>query len=137
MNGPQRLRWASLGIFLALGAATGCRVRVAEEGRWDEIGALTADLNLDHGIIDARGEGRFRAIRVEVAGADLEMYDIKVVFGNGEVFLPAVRVHFQEGSWSRRIDLPGGFRHIRKVEFWYKATQPGAGQASVIVWGLR
>jgi hypothetical protein len=121
-------------VLACLGAG-GCRV--VEEGHWDEIGALAADLNVDHGIIDARGEGRFRAIRIEVVNTDLEMYDIKVTFGNGEVFLPGVRVHFQDGSWSRLIDFPGGFRHIKRIEFWYRATRPGPGQAKMVVWGLR
>jgi hypothetical protein len=110
---------------------------VVVEGHWEEIGSLVADLNLDHGIIDTRGEGRFWSIRIEAAGADLEMYDIRMTFGNGEVFVPSLRHHFQEGSSSRRIDLPGGQRHLRKIEFWYKAVQPGPGQARIVVWGLR
>lgn len=130
-------RWRALFILMlaAIPGSGGCRTVV--EAQWIEIGNLMADLNLDHGIIDTRGEGRFWAIRLESAGADLEMYDIRMTFGNGEVFVPSVRHHFQEGSWSRRIDLPGGHRHIRKIEFWYKASAPGAGQARIVVWGLR
>jgi hypothetical protein len=134
------MRIASLiGFMLILGTSLGvggCRT-VVVEGHWEELATLSADLSVDHGIIDVRGEGRWWAVRLEAAGADLEMYDIRITFGNGEVFEPGVRHHFQEGSWSRRIDLPGGHRHIRKVEFWYKAFQPGPGQARIVVWGLR
>ena len=125
------------GMFLSIAGISGCRVHVVEDGRWDEIGVLLADLNVDHGSIDARGEGRFRAIRIEAMQADLEMYDIKIIFGNGEVFAPSVRHRFREGSWSRVIDLPGGHRHIRRIEFVYRASQPGPGQARIAVWGLR
>jgi hypothetical protein len=124
-----------LGIVGCLGLG-GCRT-VVVEGHWEELASLAADPNVDHGVIDIRGEGRWWAVRVEAAGADLEMYDIRMTFGNGELFEPAVRVHFHEGSWSRRVDLPGGHRHIRKIEFWYKASQPGPGQARIVVWGLR
>jgi len=37
----------------------------------------------------------------------LEMYDVEVVFGNGDTFSPATRLIFAENSRSRVIDLPG------------------------------
>ena len=124
--------------FLFVAAAClgigGCRTVV--EAHWEQLAAVSADLNVDHAIIEIHGDGKFRGVKLEAAGADFEMFDIRMTFGSGEVYEPAVRVHFQEGSWSRRIDLPGGHRHIRKIEFWVKGTQPG-GQAQVIVWGLR
>src|SRR5579863_1763323 len=131
---PARFR---IELFLALACLgiDGCRT-VVVEGRWEELAAVTADLTVDHATLDLRGEGRFWAIRLEAMGADFEMYDLRMTFGNGEVFEPSVRIHFQEGSWSRRIELPGGHRHIRKIEFWYKGSQP-TGQARVGVWGLR
>jgi hypothetical protein len=135
MHGGRSRAASLLGMVLAFCGAAGCRTVV--EAQWVEIGNLMADLNLDHGIIDARGDGRFWSVRIEAVNADLEMYDIRMTFGNGEVFVPSVRHHFQEGSWSRRIDLPGGYRHIRRIEFWYKAAQPGAGPARIVVWGLR
>jgi len=124
---------ACLGVL----SGGGCRSTVVVESRWDEVGSLLADFNTDHGQIDARGEGRFRAIRIDAAGADVEMYDVKATFGNGEVFIPSIRHHFQQGSTSRVIELPGGLRHIKKIEFWYKAANPGGGQARIVVWGLR
>jgi hypothetical protein len=124
-----------LGILGSLGPS-GCRT-VVVEGHWEELASLAADLSVERGQIDIRGEGRWWAVRLEAAGAELEMYDIRITFGNGEVFEPSVRVHFHEGTWSRRIDLPGGHRHIRRIEFWYKASQPGPGQARLVFWGLR
>jgi len=121
--------------FLVSTGTSGCRTVV--EAQWVDLGNLMADLNLDHGIIDAHGEGRFWAVKIEAQNAELEMYDIKITLGNGEIFVPSVRHHFQEGSWSRRIDLPGGHRHIRKIEFWYTAARPGTGQARIAVFGLR
>jgi hypothetical protein len=40
---------------------------------------------------------------------------------------------FGQGSWSRDIDLPGGDRAIRKVEFRY-GNLPGGGKAQLELW---
>ncbi len=124
-----------LTILMCLGAG-GCRT-VVVEGRWDELATLSAEPNVDHGVLDIRHEGKFWAVKVEAAGGDLDVYDLRITFGNGEVFEPGVRLHFQEGSWSHRIDFPGGHRHLRKVELWYKSTQPGAAPPRIVIWGLR
>jgi hypothetical protein len=89
----------------------------------------------DHDVILAGGQGTFRAIRIDVDRADLEMWDIRIHFGNGEVYSPAIRHQFREGSWSRTIDLPGASRVIKSVEFWYRTSHRGEGRANVDVWG--
>ncbi len=86
--------------------------------------------------IHANFQGNFTAIRLDVDRADLEIWDIRVHFGNGEVWSPNVRHHFREGSWSRRIDLPGNVRHIQKVVFFYKTAQRGEGRANLDLFGL-
>jgi len=57
----------------------------------------------------ARREGGFTAIKLEVGGGNLEMYNIKITFGNGETWSPNTRVQFREGSWSRRSICPAPF----------------------------
>ena len=131
---PNRIRWEVLPVMAALLAIGGCRT-IHSNGDWEELASVTADLNVDHAIVELRNEGKFRALRLEAAGAAFEMYEIRVTFGNGEVFIPSMRLHFEEGSWSRELDLPGKHRHVRRIEFWYKGTEPG-GQARVVVWGL-
>ena len=39
-------------------------------------------------VISGLGDGRFRKIMIVVKDADLEMFDVRVVFGNGESFSP-------------------------------------------------
>ena len=65
----------------------------------------------------------------------LELYDVRVVFGDGSTYSPATRLVFAPGSTSRVIDLPGGARVIRRVEFRY-GNLPGGGRAQVEVWGI-
>ena len=131
-----RLSAALLLILLACLGTGGCRT-VVVDGRWEELASLSADPTVDHGILDIRHEGKFWALRVEASGGDLDVYDVRITFGNGEVYEPGVRLHFQEGSWSRRIDFPGGHRHLRQVELWVKASRPDAGPSRLVIWGLR
>jgi hypothetical protein len=64
------------------------------------------------------------------------MYDIRVNFHNGEHYSPNVSHFFREGAWTRLIDLPGGDRRIRSVDFRYRTAHRGEGRAVVEVWGL-
>ena len=105
---------------------------------WDHVGMRPVDFHLDHDAIIAAGNGAFRAIRIDVEGGDLEMFDVKLTFGNGETFSPATRIYFREGSRSRVIDLPGDARIIRRVDFFYRSAPFGAqGRAIVHVYGRR
>jgi hypothetical protein len=107
-------------------------------GDWDHIGMRAVDFRVDHDVIVAAGDGAFRAIRIDVEGGDLEMFDVKLSFGNGETFSPATRLYFREGTRSRMIDLPGDARIIRRIDFFYRSAAFGApGRAIVHVYGRR
>ncbi len=82
-------------------------------------------------------EGRFQALRLRVTGSDLSMYNIRVTFGDGSTWSPTTKLHFDEKSNTRRLDLPGKKRIIRKVEFWYRSTAPKTGRATVSLFGIR
>jgi hypothetical protein len=121
----------------------GSRARVELWGRnqtpppqWEELGERRVDGTFDHDTIDVGGseEGPFTAIQVRVKRSSLVMENIRVTFGNGEVFQPQVRLVFDENTRSRVIDLPGTQRFIKRVDFSY-ANLPGGGDASVELWG--
>jgi hypothetical protein len=110
----------------------------APAGTWDHIGMRPVDFRVDHDAITAVGEGVFRTIRIDVEGGDLEMFDVKVTFGNGETFSPSTRLYFREGTRSREIDLPGAARVIRRIDFFYRSALFGTpGRAIVHVYGRR
>ena len=94
----------------------------APAGEWESLGRRAVDFRVDHDAVIAIGQGAFRAIRVDVEGGDLEMYDVKITFANGETFSPATRLQFREGSRSRVIDLPGAARIIKRVDFFYRSA---------------
>jgi len=113
-------------------------VPAANQAAWEHLGMRRVNFRLDHDVILAATEGRFRSIRIVVAGGDLELFDVKITFGDGETFSPATRLYFKENSRSRTIDLPGAARIIRRIDFYYRSV-PGGGQgrAMVHVYGRR
>ena len=102
---------------------------------WELLGSRQVSFAVDHDVIPVTArEGVFRALKIEVEAGNLEMYDIKVVFGNGEVFSPGTRLVFRENSRSRTIDLPGNRRVINRVEFFYR-SRVRRGKATVRLYG--
>lgn len=69
-------------------------------------------------------EGQFKAIRFDVRGADVEVRDLKIVYGNGDPEDIAVRKVFKAGSSSRVIDLKGQARAIKDIIVTYVARRP-------------
>lgn len=79
----------------------------------------------------------FRQIKIRITDAPLRMYDMKIYFDNGDVQDVALKSLFRQGDESRVIDLNGGMRHLRKIEFWYETKGVRRGKARVAVWGKR
>jgi hypothetical protein len=105
-----------------------------EEAKWEKLGERVVDGKVDKDTIAVgRDDGRFSEIQIRVEGSALEMFNVVVTFGDGESFSPPTRLVFGKGTNSRAIDLPGGKRVIKKVEFKY-GNLPGGGRARVELW---
>ena len=135
-------RWslsaAVLGLALVPWPSRGHRAASALQGQWVDLGARRVDFRLDHDIVRAASESRFRRLRIVVEGGDLEMFDVRITFGDGATFSPATRLSFKENSRSRVIALPGGARIIRWINFYYRSVPGGRrGGATIHVYGLR
>lgn len=98
---------------------------------WQSFGEREVDGAVDHDrILVGADEGKVTALKFRVEDSSLLMFDIKVTFGNGEVFSPPTKLVFDENSASRVLDLPGGARNVKRVDFRY-GNLPGGGKASV------
>lgn len=98
-----------------------------------------SDVNgkLDKDSIAVGGdEGAYTAIQVKVEGSSLNMFDIKVTFGNGETFDAKTKLEFNKDTTTRLMDLPGNKRVIKKVDFKY-GNLLGGGKAHIELWGKR
>jgi hypothetical protein len=69
-------------------------------------------------------EGTFRAMRMQVEGSDVEVLDLKVIYGNGAPDDIQLRQTFKAGSSSRVIDLKGAGRHISQIIVTYVPSGP-------------
>ena len=128
---------ASFASVFACGSAGARPIDARHEvaGGWEKLGAREVDGKVDRDVIAVgRDDGRFKAIQIQVDGSALEMFEIKVTFGDGQTFEPKTRLVFDKNSRSRNIDLPGDKRVIKKVEFRY-GNLPGGGRARVELWG--
>lgn len=122
---------------LALALVSTSSDATAQERRWELLGEKAVDFRAERDVITVtRQEGRFDAIRLHVEGNGIEIFDVKVRFGNGETQDVQVREQLREGGQTRVIDLQRDDRVIQAIELTYK-TQGRAreGRAHVKVFG--
>jgi hypothetical protein len=105
---------------------------------WEELGCKKVGFLIDRDVIGVgRREGRFKAIRLHVRGADVNMLDLKVIYGNGAPDHIPVRSVIRQGERTRPLDLKGWERVIDRVEMTYLNIPNFKGQATVCVEGLQ
>lgn len=110
-------------------------VRAAD---WELLGSRTAERRTDRDEIEVKAkEGTFRAIKLRVRRAGVELKDLRIHFGNGGVHDVRVRRFIPAGGETRTIDLPGGARVIEKVVLYYQSRGRGKKRALVELWGMR
>jgi hypothetical protein len=92
----------------------------------------------DRDVVEVGGaEGRFRSLLIAVEKNDIEMFDIVVVYSNGQRESFNTRLLFHEGSRSRQLPLRGEARRIRSVLFHYRTVGTWAGgRAQVLLYGI-
>jgi hypothetical protein len=106
---------------------------------WEELGCKQVSLfGKDRDSINVgRREGRFKAIRLHVRGADVEMLNLRVIYSNGEPDNLEVRNVIRQGERTRPLDLRGWERSIDRVDMVYRTIPNFKGLAQVCVEGLQ
>lgn len=129
----------TIGLVLAgmlVACATG-RAYERDDRRWELLGRREVDTQVDRDVIEVgRNQGRFRGLKFEVHGGSIEMYEVKVILGDGEPYRHSGKMIFERGE-ARYIDLPGERRSVRRVEFLYRALGEGrhGRRATVTLYG--
>ncbi len=104
--------------------------------RWQALGERTIGAGVDRDSIPvASSETGWRLLKLEVLSGDLDLLELSVVFGNGEVEQLEVRRHLKPGEESRPLDLPGERRQIRRVDLVGRRGSLAAGPTVVRLWG--
>lgn len=106
-------------------------------GDWTELGCQRVSLFLkDRDTIRVgRREGRFRAIRLQVHGADVEIFDLRVIYANGTPDDIRVKHFLRQGERTRPLDLRGWQRSIDRIDITYRTIPNFKGSARVCVEG--
>lgn len=108
--------------------------RFEQRTGWDKLGERIVNGGADRDVIPVgRADGKFSKINLVVEHSALEVFDVVIRFGDGTEHSPNVRHVFGENTRSRVIDLPGGNRVIRAVEFKY-GNLPAGGRAQIELW---
>jgi len=131
----MRVPRLSIGLVLAA-LLSACASAPARNARgWELLGRRDVDFHVDHDVIDVgRAEGRFNELRFVVRGADVELYKMRVVLGDGDVFTPENRLVLERGE-GRVLRLPGEHRVVRRVEFVYRSLHGAGRHATVTLFG--
>lgn len=138
MNNVRRLLVSSIALALIGGSALadGFHMDGGNHPAWVRLGKVTANHTIDHDKI--RVEGRnddFRKLKFRVTDSPLNMHRIIVTYDNGPPESLEVRQNISKGGETRDIDLRGGRRSIRTIEFWYDTKGILNGRAEVIAYG--
>jgi len=130
-------RFAAFGLLVLGLVAVALPATAAYRGRWVLLGERSVTDKIDHDTIVVTGaRGRFEKIAIRVFDRAVQFHDVKVHYGDGFVQDVEIRSVIPAEGWSRIIDLSGGKRVIRSIEFWYDAQSLG-GPATVRVFGQR
>jgi len=130
-------RFAAFGLLVLGLIAVALPATAAYRGRWVLLGERSVTDKIDHDTIVVTGaRGRFEKIAIRVFDRAVQFHDVKIHYGDGFVQDVEIRSVIPAEGWSRKIDLSGGKRVIRSIEFWYDAQSLG-GKATVRVFGQR
>lgn len=113
--------------------------RPGDGGDWRLLGTTHADRSADHDAIVVAGPfDNFRKLKFKVTDAPLQITRMTVTYDNGQVEKIDTRFEIPQGGESRLIDLKGGSRSLRRVDFWYD-TKGGLfkGKSDVTLFGRK
>ena len=113
--------------------------RSGPTGSWRYLGTTSAKSSNDHDVIVVAGPyDFFRKLKFKVVDSDLEMRYILVRYDDGgapERIETAFNI--PQGAESRVLELKGGKRKLKSVEFWYRDKGLFNGKADVMLYGIK
>jgi hypothetical protein len=103
------------------------------------LGERRVDFHANRDTIDVGNyEGWFKSIYFEVEKNNIELFNMVIVYGDGQRERVETRLIFDDMTRSRIIRLKGGERRIRSIEFSYRTVGNWLeGKAHVLVYGIK
>ncbi|MEO6916840.1 MAG: hypothetical protein ABI151_15430 [Chitinophagaceae bacterium] len=114
------------------------RPPVNQSSKWVYIATTEVRLSGERDVVNLNSRDLYRGIKFNVTRNALEVFDVSVVFDNGQIQKFPLRNIFQPGTGSRVLNLPGNRRRIRSLVFTYRTRGHLFSQrAHVIIYGLK
>ena len=105
-------------------------------GDWVKLGSVNAGHDADHDRITVTGpHDNFRKLKFKVKNASLTMRQVVVTYDDGVPEKLDVKENLAAGAETRVIDLHGGKRSIRTIEFWYGTKGYKGDKAEIVAFG--
>lgn len=108
-------------------------------GSWRLLGTVQAGHQADHDVIIVKGPyDYFRKLKFKVTNSPVNIQRMIVTYDDKG--LPEkidTRFEIPKGGESRVIDLKGGKRKLKTIEFWYDTKGILNGKAEVTVFGMK
>lgn len=102
---------------------------------WQRLGERWVNAGVDRDTFLINNQtARYDSLRIKVEQSELVLYDMIVTFDDNSTFAPKMRHTFGKDAVSPPIDLPGGRRRLKKVEFRYRNVAADR-RAQVELWG--
>ncbi len=134
MNKTRRMLAVCLGMALCSGGVLAGN----SGGDWVKLGSVNAGHNADHDRITVAGPAdNFRKLKFKVKNASLNMRQVVVTYDDGAPQRIDIKENLAAGAETRVIDLHGGKRSIRTIEFWYETKNNKGDKAEVVAFGQR
>jgi hypothetical protein len=109
-----------------------------QRGKWVYIATTEVRLSGERDVVNLNSRDLYRGIKFNVTRNPLEVFDLSVIFENGQHQNFPLRNIFQPGTGSRVLDLPGNKRRIRSLVFTYRTRGHLFSQrAHVMIYGLK
>jgi hypothetical protein len=126
-------------IFLAMLALVACLTVSAAPRGSVFLGERVVDFHAQRDVIDVGNyDGWFHSLYFEVEKNNVEVFNLVIVYGDGQRERIDTRLIFDAGTRSRIIDLQGGKRRIKRIEFEFKTVGSWLeGRARIKVLGIR
>jgi hypothetical protein len=113
-------------------------VVVSDKPGWHKIGEVKADFKTERESISVFGKDEFKAVKLKISDAPIDINKVTVVYESGETQdIPVVGM-ITAGSESKIYDLKYPSKELKKVEFMYKSEPNYRGdKAHVELYGLK
>ena len=107
-------------------------------GSWRILGTMQATHNGDHDALEITGRhDSYRKLKIKVRNSPVNIERMLVRYEDGRPEEINTRNQIPEGGESRVIDLKGGKRKLKAIEFWYDTKGFLNGKAELTIFGMK